>query len=61
MATFTIVPDQENPVDIVCYSRSTGLKLCNAATKELPMKFDYDSKNLIMFCDNQHVRQVKVD
>ena len=52
MATFSLAPAQENLGEKIDYSSSTGLKTGNAATEELPINFDCDSKNFATFCEN---------
>ena len=37
MATFSLTPAQANPGDIIGYTTTSGLKLCNAATEALPV------------------------
>lgn len=51
LPTFELTPVQENPGDTTCHTISAVLKLYNVATKELPMQFDCDSKNIGMFCE----------
>ena len=52
MDMFVLTSSQENPGETIDYSSSEGLKLCNADTEELPMKFYCDSKNVVTFCKN---------
>ena len=51
LRSFAIAPGQENLGYTIDCTSLAGLKLHNAATKELQMKFDCDSKNVGMFCE----------
>ena len=48
---FALTPAQVNPQHFIDYSTQTGIKLYNAATASLPNKFDLDSKNANVFCE----------
>ena len=49
--TFTLIPAQANPGNIIDYTTTSGLKLCNLATEELLVKFDCKSKSVSAFCE----------
>ena len=48
---FALTPAQVNPQRFIDYSTQAGIKLYNAATASLPKKFDLDSKNANVFCE----------
>ena len=49
---FSLAPAQANLGHTTDHTSSAGLKLHKAATEELPMNFDCDSKNVETFSEN---------
>ena len=49
--TFSLTPAQANSGDIIDYTTTAGLKIYNAATEALPVKFDCQSKSVSTFCE----------
>ena len=52
VAPFSLIPAHSNAGDVLDRIIPAGVSTCDSATAELPFKFDGESKNVNIFCEN---------